>query len=168
MTPPRLRACAEDSSLLAEVRCPVNRDGAGEAKVGTKRVPHRVHETVDGAQVEAVFPPDVQNTYAAFGALDPWFHPTNEAVAEEDRQHVPAPARLGRRLQELRLVAEHEALPAYAFDRDRNELAVFDQLLSQRGPPGVVGSLRVRLCRAEAAEDVSAAADAQETVCAIA
>ena len=54
----------------------------------------------------------------------------------------------------------------HALDRNRNELALLDELPAQRGPTRMVRALRVRLRRANAAEDVGAA-DAQKTVRAV-
>ena len=69
--------------------------------------------------------------------------------------------RLRRRLQQLDVLADDEAFAAHALDLDGNELAALDQLLAERGSSRV---LRARLRGAEAAEDVSAAADAAQTM----
>ena len=131
---------------------------------------------------------------------------TDETVAEEHRQHVPAPTslrrrdeelphvleleerseetpvpdqriegreecngrrRLGRTLQESDLVPEHEPLRAHVLDVDGYELAVGDQLLTQRRSPRIPRHPRIRLRRAEAAEDVPTPSDTEEAVGAI-
>ena len=76
--------------------------------------------------------------------------------------------RLGRRLQQSDLVREHEALSADALDRHGDEHARRDQLLAQCCPAWILGPLRIGLGRADAAEDVAAAADAEEPVGAVA
>src|SRR5439155_15998443 len=58
-------------------------------------------------------------------------------------------------------------LAADSLDRDGDELAVLDELLAQRRSTRMVRSLGARLRRAQAAEDISSAADAQKTVRAI-
>jgi hypothetical protein len=69
--------------------------------------------------------------------------------------------RLRWRFQQLDVLPEDEAFAAHALDLDRNELAELDQLLAQRVSSRV---LRARLRVAEAAEDVSSAADNEQTV----
>ncbi len=49
-----------------------------------------------------------------------------------------------------------------------NEVAALDELLAQRGSARIAGVPRVGLRGADAAEDVSAAADAEQAVCAVA
>jgi len=74
--------------------------------------------------------------------------------------------RLRRRLEQLDVVTDDEALFAHAFDLDRHEFSQLDELLPQRVPAGV---RPVRLRRPEMVEDALAAtARAEEPVCAIA
>jgi hypothetical protein len=180
---------------------------AGEGQVGAKRLAHRVDEAFDAARLEAILPPDVENAHEAVVTLDAGLDPADEAVAEDDRKDVPAPAPLRRRVEELPdvleseqrsqeravpderverreerdgrrrlrrrveksdLVAENEPLAADALDVDRNQLAALDELLAEVRSARMVRPARVRLRRAEAAEDVPAAADAEQAVRAVA
>src|SRR5207247_4195081 len=72
--------------------------------------------------------------------------------------------RLRRRFQQRDVLAKGEAFAAHALDLDGNELSALDELLAQRVPPRV---LRARLRGAETAEDVSTAANAEQTVGAV-
>ena len=58
-------------------------------------------------------------------------------------------------------------LPRHALHLDRNELAPFDELLAQRVPTRALRDARVRLGRADAAEHVIRAADAEQAVGAV-
>src|ERR671919_1570500 len=75
---------------------------------------------------------------------------------------------LRRRFEQSDLVAEDEALAAHALDLDGNEVAVLDELLAERGSARMPRPPRVGLRGAEAAEDVSSAADAEQGVRAVA
>ena len=79
-----------------------------EAQVGAERVAHRVDEALGAARREAVLPPEAEHLHAAAGAVEARLDPADEAVAEEHRQHVPTPAPLGRRDEELPDVLELE------------------------------------------------------------
>src|SRR5437773_1261210 len=197
------RASEEEPFLRSEVGRPLEAARACEAQVRAECVAHRVHEPLGAARREAVLPPDIEHVHAGLGPVDPRLDPADEAVAEHDRQDVPAPTALGgwqeelphvveveqaaeeaavpnqgieggkerdggrrlrRRLQQLDVLSEDEALAAHARDLDWNELAALDELLAQDVPPRVLRPLRVRLRGAETAEDVSTAADAEQTV----
>src|SRR5205085_11212368 len=82
-----------------------------------------------------------------------------ERREERDRRR-----RLGRRREQLDLVAQDEALAAHALDLDGNQLALGDELLAERRPSRVPRPVGTRLRGAEAVEDVPAAADAEEPV----
>ena len=79
---------------------------AREAQVRAERVPHRVDEAVGPARREAVLPPGAEDLDAGQVPVDPRFDPADEAVAEADREHVPAPAALRRREEALPHVVE--------------------------------------------------------------
>ena len=85
----------------------------------------------------------------------------------EGRQERDGVRRRRRRLQQLHLVSEDEPLLSQPLDLDGDELAGFDQLLSQRVAARVVGPPAVGLRRPDAAEDVVSAADAEEAVRAV-
>jgi len=84
-----------------EVGCPFEVIGPCETQIGAERVPHGFDEPVGLARLEAVFPPDAEDLDATLVPVDPWFDPADEAVAEEDREHVPAPAAFRRREEAL-------------------------------------------------------------------
>src|SRR5919108_1194237 len=201
-----LGASEEEPLLLTDVRRPVDAARACKAEVRAKRRAHPVDEAVGAMRRETVFPPEAEDLDSPCSAIDPRLDAADEAVAEQDREHVPAPAPLGRREEEvphvveveqgpeeaavpdqwierwekrdgrgrltrryeqLDLRAQDEALAAHALDFDRDQLAVLDELLAQRGPSRMARTVRARLRGTEAAEDVSTAADAEEAVRAI-
>ena len=96
------------------MRRPLESVGACEAEVGAERVAHRVDEPVGAARREPVLPPEVDDLHPGLGPVDARLDPADEAIAEEDRQHVPTPAPLGRREEELPDVVEPEQRPEQA------------------------------------------------------
>src|SRR6184192_1509398 len=88
--------------------CPLESARAREAQVRAKRVAHRVDEPVGTARREAVLPPDAEHLHAGLVPVDPRFDPTDEAVAEGDRENVIAPTALCRREEALPDVVEVE------------------------------------------------------------
>src|SRR5665213_3899948 len=104
----KARLGEEEPLLAAEVRCPLETTCAREAQVGAEGFAHRVHETIGPARREAVLPPDVEHLHAGSVPVDPRFDPADEAVAEGDREHVPAPTALCRREETLPHVVEAE------------------------------------------------------------
>src|SRR2546430_16842699 len=86
----RSRAREEEPLLSREMRCPLEMFGAREAQVRAECVVHRVDEPVGAARCEAVLPPNVEDVDASIVAVDAWFDPADEAVAEDDREHVVA------------------------------------------------------------------------------
>ena len=87
---------------------PLEPVGACEAQVRAECVAHRVDEAVGAARREAVLPPDAEDLHAGSVAVDPRFDPADDAVAEEDREHVVAPTALRRREKALPHVVEVE------------------------------------------------------------
>src|SRR5439155_25899885 len=59
-------------------------------------------------------PPGVEHVHASLGQVDPRLDPADEAVAVNDRQHIPAPTPLGRWDEELPYVLELEQAPEEA------------------------------------------------------
>ena len=98
------------NSRFSVARCGAHssRVAPREAQVGAKRIAHRVDEALGAARREAVLPPEVEHLHLAAVAVDARLDPADEAVAEEHRQHVPTPAPLGRRDEELPDVVELE------------------------------------------------------------
>ena len=90
------------------MRRPLEAVRARETQVGAERIAHRVDEALGAARREAVLPPEVEHLHPAAGAVDARLDPADEAVAEEHRQHVPAPAPLGGWDEELPDVVELE------------------------------------------------------------
>ena len=88
--------------------------GAREAEVRPERVAHRVDEAVNAAWREPVLPPDIEHVHASLGPVDPRLDPADEAIPEDDRQHVPAPTAFGRWEEELPDVLELEQAPEEA------------------------------------------------------
>src|SRR5436190_9231448 len=189
------------------MRRPLEPAGAGEREVGAKRRAHLVDEAAGAPRLETLLPPEPEHLHHAGGAIDSRLDPPDEAVPEEDREHVVAPPslalgdvhlpdpveveerleeaavphqrverreernrrrRVGRRGEELELVAKDEARPPNALDRDPDELAVADELLAQRRSPRMLGPLRRRPRGAQPTENLPGAADAQEAVRAVA
>src|SRR6187551_991691 len=108
---PMSRAGAEQPFLLVEVWRPLEARRTRKAQVGAERVAHRVDESVGATRCEAVLPPDVEHLDTAFVPVDARLDPADEAVSEDDRQHVPAPTPLGRRMEQLPHVVEIEQAP---------------------------------------------------------
>src|SRR5256885_8247165 len=109
-----LRLTQEQPLLSAEVRRPREPFGAREAEVRAQRVAHRVDEPVNATRREPVLPPDIEHLHASLVPVDPRLDPADEAVLENDRQHVPAPTALGRWKEELPDVLELEEAPEEA------------------------------------------------------
>ena len=144
--------------------------------------------------------------HASLGPVDPRLDPADEAVAENDREHVPAPTAFGRwdeelpdvleleqapeqaaipddrvergnerdgrrwarrRFQQLGLFTDDKALSADALHLDGNDVTAFDELFAQSVPSWIPGPPRVWLRGPETAEDISAAADTEQTVRAV-
>ena len=125
--------------LAPEVRRPLEPVGSCEAEVGAKRVAHRVDEPVGPARREPVLPPEVDDLDAGLGRVDARLDPADEAVPEEDRQHVPAPPPLVRRDEELPDVVEAEELAEQARGptRARRTAAGAPRTaLAAKAPPG--------------------------------
>src|SRR5829696_447699 len=101
-------AAPEEPLLAVEVRRPLEPVRLREAEVSAQRRPHRVHEALDAARREAVLPPQSDHLDARVFPVDPWFDPSDETIAEEERKHVPAPTALGGRVEELPHVLEVE------------------------------------------------------------
>src|SRR6266851_9877611 len=91
------RASEEEPLLRCEVGCPLEAASGREAQVRAERIAHRVDEPVGVARREAVLPPNVEHLDAGSVPVDPRLDPADEAVAEGDREHVPAPTALCRR-----------------------------------------------------------------------
>src|SRR5262249_42620415 len=105
-----------------------------EAEIGVERVAHRVDETLGTARREAVLPPDAENLYFAVFSLDARLDPPDEAVSEDDREHVVAPAAPGRR---------EEALPdEVEVEQVREERGVPQQRVERRDERDRGGRLR--------------------------
>src|SRR5947207_13924768 len=104
----RLRLSQEQPLLSAEVRRPREPVGAREAEIRAQRVAHRVDEPVSAAWREPILPPDIENLHASLAPVDPRLDPADEAVLENDRQHVPAPTAFRRWKEELPGVLELE------------------------------------------------------------
>src|SRR4029453_5289720 len=85
----------------------------------------------------------------------------------ERREERDGRRRLRRLDERLDLVTDPKPLAAHAFDGPRYQFAALDQLLAQHRSSRELRIPRVRLGGAEPAEDVSAAAGAQEAVRAI-
>src|SRR6266550_7371119 len=96
----RLQLSQEEPLLSDEARRPREPFGVREAEVRAQRVTHRVDEPVNAAWREPVLPPHIEHLHASLGPVDPRLDPADEAVPENDRQHVPAPTALGRWLEE--------------------------------------------------------------------
>src|SRR5262249_39917759 len=90
------------------LRLPFEAARAREAQVGAERLAHGVDEPLGPARVEAVLPPEVQHLDATAGPVDTRLDPANEAVAEDHREHVPAPAAPPRPHAQLADVVEAE------------------------------------------------------------
>src|SRR5262249_57710177 len=93
-------------------------------------------------------------------------HPPDPHDPPDDRDRRRPPRRV---LEEVNLLADHEALAAQAFHVDRNDVAALDELLTEDVPsrqPRI--ALLVRLRGAEAAEDVARAARREQAVRAVA
>ena len=73
-----------------------------------QRRAHSVDEAIGAARSEAVLPPEAEYLHLAASAVDPQLDPADEAVAEDHRQHVPAPTPLGWREEELPDIVELE------------------------------------------------------------
>src|SRR5215211_6073195 len=101
-------AAPEEPLLAVEVRRPLEPVRLREAEVSAQRLLHRVHEALDPARRKAVLPPEADDLDAPAVAVDPRLDPADEAVAEQDRQHVPAPTALGGWVEELPDVLEVE------------------------------------------------------------
>ncbi len=71
-------------------------------------VHERIHEAILGQRVEAILPPDPEDTNGLGLAIDPWLDPADEPVPEPDRQHVIPPATLRSRDVDLPDVVEPE------------------------------------------------------------
>ena len=110
--------------------CPLEAARACEAQVGAERVAHRVGEPFGAARREAVLPPDVEHLHAGVGPVDARLDPADESVPERDRQHVPAPAALGGRYEELPHVVEAE--------KAAKQAAVPDQRIERLLPADIV------------------------------
>ena len=82
----------------------------------------------------------------------------------ERRQERDGGRRLRRRLEQPNLLLEHVALAANALDVDGDERTALDQLFAQRCATGVTRPVGGRFRRAEAAEDVTSAAGAEQAV----
>src|SRR6185295_13122782 len=102
------RAGAEEPSLFVEVCRPLEAGRARKAQVGVKRVAHGVNESVGATRCEAVLPPHIEHLDAPLVPVDARLDPADEAVSEDDWQHVQAPTPLGRRVEQLPHVVEIE------------------------------------------------------------
>ena len=92
------------------MRCPLEAHRASEG-VRAQRVAHRVDKALAAARREAVLPPEAEHLDLAGSAVDARLDPAHEAIAEEHRQHVPTPATLGRREEQLPHVLERKRRP---------------------------------------------------------
>src|SRR5262249_22101242 len=108
---------AEEPLLCTEIRRPLEALGVRKAEIGTKGVAHRLDEPSGVARRKAVLPPGAEHLHAVRLPVDPGLDPPDEAVAEENRQHVVTPATL---------LGLEEPLP------DEVEI---EQLLEERGVP---------------------------------
>ena len=71
-------------------------------------------EPFNAARCKPILPPNIEHVHASLVAVDPRLDPADEAIAEDDRQHVPAPTALGRWVEELPDVLELEQAPEKA------------------------------------------------------
>src|SRR5687768_7813215 len=150
---PELAAPAEEASFLVEVRRPFGAVDAGEAHVRAQRIAHRVDEPVGAHRLESLLPPEPEHLYASGSAVDARLDAAGQPVAEEDRQHVPAPPPLGRRVEELPDVVELE--------QRTEEAAVPDQRIERREERNRGRRLRRRFEQSDlVAEDEALAAHA--------
>src|SRR5919201_1820433 len=108
LNPSSSRPREEEPFLSSEMGRPLEATRACETQVSAERLAHPVHEPVSAAWREAILPPGVEHVYAGVCAVDPRFDPADEAVPENERQHVPAPTALGRWHEELPHVVEVE------------------------------------------------------------
>ena len=93
----------------------------------------------------------------------------SQTIGSNGGRNATEGAGSGGRLEQPDLLLEEEALSTDALHLDRNELAVGDQLLAQRGSPGIPRKPRIRLGGAETAEDARASSsDAEQAVGAVA
>jgi hypothetical protein len=106
------------------MRCPIDTFGTRETCIRTKCVAIRVDEPVRALRLEAFLPPQPDHLHAVARAVDPRLDAADEPIAEQDRQHVPAPPPLGRRVEELPDVVELE--------QRAEEAAVPDQRIERR------------------------------------
>src|SRR5262245_9590743 len=90
------------------MRRPLELRRARKREVRGERVAHRLHDAVGPPRLEVVVPPEAEHLHGAGGTVDPWLDAPDEALAEEDRQHVPAEAALLGREEELPDVVEAE------------------------------------------------------------
>src|SRR5207247_10962405 len=107
----RSRTTEEEPLRHAEVRRPLEALRFGKAEIGMERLAHRLDEAVLAPRIEALLPPEAVYAENAGVAIDARLDSTDEAVAEEDRQHVPAEAPFGRRMKELQREVEVEQGP---------------------------------------------------------
>src|SRR5262245_21859132 len=121
----RSRPSAEEPLLLVEVGRPREARRARKVQVGAERDAHGVDESVGATRCEAVFPPHVEHLDAAFVPVDARLDPADETRSEDDRQYVPTPTPLGRRVEQLPHVLEVEEAG--------EELAIPDQRVEGRG-----------------------------------
>src|SRR4029077_16910816 len=101
-------ARGEEAAFAGEVRRPVEVVHPGETQVPVERVLHRLDEAVGVLRREAFLPPETEHLDALAVAVDPWLEAADEAFAEEDREHVPAEAAFGGRVEEVPDVVELE------------------------------------------------------------
>ena len=123
---------------------------AGEAAMGVEGGREGVDEAVRRQRVEAVLPPQPEDSQNARLAVDPRLDPADEAIAEVDRQDVVAPAPLDLRDVDLPEVveaverAEELAVPSERIERGEERRAGRDSARRLAGRDLPLGLLEDR------------------------